>query len=37
MWDIKLKLVDTDSNVVVPRGKGLKEGGERGLIYGDRR
>ena len=33
MWDIKLKLMDTDSSVVAAREKGM----EGGLIYGDKR
>ena len=39
MWDIKLKLIDTDKSIVVTRGKGLVRvvKGKRGQIYGDRR
>ena len=37
MWDIKPKLVDTDINVVVARGKGGGGWGVGGgLAYGDR-
>ena len=39
MWDIKLKLTDTDNSMVVTRGKG-GEGvikGKGGQIYDDRR
>ena len=39
MWDIKLKLIDTDDNMVATRGKGVgvvKH--KRGVkLYGDRR
>ena len=39
MWDTKLKLIDTDSRMVVSRGKAV--GGavkdQGGQIYGDRR
>ena len=38
MWDIKLKLVDTDSSVVVTRGKGVVSGrGGWGLMCSNRR
>ena len=36
MWDLKLKLIDTDNSVVVTRGKGVgKVKGKGGQIGGD--
>ena len=38
MWDVKLKLMDTDSNVVVARGKGWGKWDVEGrLMRGDGR
>ena len=39
MWNITLKLIDTDNNIMVTRGKGLKGGikGKGGQIYDDGR
>ena len=39
MWDIKLKLIDTDNSMVVTRVKGLREwwGSKGDQIYGDGR
>ena len=37
MWDVRLKLIDTDNSMVVTRGKGDERvvKGKGGQIYGD--